>query len=94
MWQQAESLAAAQPQILQRVRLSRMSVDYAILERARLEAAQQLAINDRFIAMAKQRFPPFCQTLRASKVVRLNEGAPLDKEAYLRDLALRLRISL
>ena len=33
LWQQAENLVAAQPAILRRVRLSRMSVDYAILER-------------------------------------------------------------
>ena len=90
LWQQAESLVAAQPEVLRRVRLSRMSVDYAILERARLEAA----LNDRFIAMAKQRFAPFFQTLQTSKVVRLREGQPLDREAYRRDLALRLRISL
>ena len=94
LWQQAESLAAAEPEVLRRVKLSRMSVDYAILERGRLEAAQRLAINDRFLAMAKQRFAPFFQTLQASKVVRLSEGDPLDKEAYRRDLALRLRISL
>ncbi len=93
LWQQAEGLVAAQPEVLRRVRLSRMSVDYAILERARLEAAQRLAINDRFIAMAKQRFASFFQTLQTSKVVRLSEGAPLDKEAYRRDLALRLRIN-
>jgi hypothetical protein len=92
-WQQAENAVAAQPEILRRVRLSRMSVDYAILERARLEAAQRLAINDRFLAMARQRFASFFQTLKTSKVVRLSEGAPLDKEAYRRDLALRLRIS-
>jgi hypothetical protein len=94
LWQQAESLVAAQAEVLRRVRLSRMSVDYAILERARLEAAQRLSINDRFIAMAKQRFTPFFQTLQTSKLERLSEGAPLDKEAYRRDLALRLRIPL
>ncbi len=44
--------------------------------------------------MAKQRFAPFFQTLQTSEVVRLSEGAPLDKEAYRRDLALRLRIPL
>ena len=72
---------ADQPEILRRVKLSRMSADYAILERARLAAAQRLAINDRFIAMARQRFTPFAQTLRASKVVRLSEGRSLDEEA-------------
>jgi hypothetical protein len=94
LWQQAENLVAAQPELLRRVRLSRTSVDYAILERARLESSQRLAINDRFLAMACQRFVPFFQTLQASKIVRLNEGAPLDKEAYRRDLALRLGIRL
>ena len=40
LWQQAESLAAAEPATLRRVKVSRLSVDYAILERARLESAQ------------------------------------------------------
>ncbi len=94
LWQQAEKQVASQPAILRRVRLSRMSVDFAILERARLDAAQRLAINDRFLAMARQRFAPFFQTLQTSKLTRLREGQPLDKEAYRRDLALSLRISL
>lgn len=94
LWQQAEQQVAGQPELLQRVRLSRMSVDYAILERARLLAAQRMSINDSFIAMAKERFAPFFQTLQSSKVVRFHEGQPLDREAYRRDLALSLRISL
>jgi hypothetical protein len=92
LWQRAEGLVAGQPKALHRVRVSRLSVDYAILERARLESRARLPMNDSFLAMARERFAPFFQTLQASKITRLNEWEPLDKEAYRRDLALRLRI--
>ena len=92
LWQQAEDAVAAQPDLLQRVKLSRMSVDYAILEHARLKMSQQPACDDGVIAMAKQRFAPFFQTLQSSSVARLHEGQPLDKEAYRRDLAAALQI--
>jgi hypothetical protein len=94
LWQRAESLVASDPNLLRRVRLSRMSVDFAILERARLEAPQKLPINESFLAIARERFTPFFQTLQSSKVTRLREGQPLDKEAYRRDMALSLRIKL
>ena len=38
LWQEAEAAVAEEPEILGRVRLSRMSVDYAILERALRQA--------------------------------------------------------
>jgi hypothetical protein len=94
LWQQAEGLVAAEPEVLQRVKLSRMSVDYAIVERARLQAQKQLPANGPFVALAKTRFQPFLATLLQSKVVRLHEGAPLDKEAYRQGLAADLKIKL
>jgi hypothetical protein len=94
LWQRAEGRVAADAASLRRVRISRMSVDYAIFERARLESHQRLAINEPLLAIARERFAPFFQTLQASKITRFNEWEPLDKEVYRRDLALSLRISL
>jgi len=94
LWQQAESLAAAEPEVLQRVKISRLSVDYAILERSRLEALRKLPVNERFTAVVKARFQPFIATLQKSKVARLHEGQPLDKEAYRRGLAGDLQMKL
>jgi hypothetical protein len=94
LWRQAAGLVAAEPAMLRRVRLSRMSVDYAILERARLESPQRLPINAPLLALARQRFAPFFQTLQTSKITRLNEWKLLDKEAYRRKLALSLQIKL
>ena len=50
LWQQAEGLVAAEPKILQRVKLSRMSIDYAIVERARFQAQKKLPTNDSFMS--------------------------------------------
>jgi hypothetical protein len=94
LWQRAERLAAANPEILQRVRLSRMSVDFALLERARLISARKLSIDQGFLEIASERFAPFFQTLQSSNLTRLGETDPLDKEAYRRDLARALRIKL
>jgi hypothetical protein len=86
-WELAERLAARRPEILRRVKVSRMSVDYAILERARLKAQQKLPANEAYRALAVTRFEPFMQTLRASKISSVAEGKPVDKEAYRRKLA-------
>ena len=71
-----------------------MSVDFAILERARLETPRSLPIDEPFLAIAAERFTPFFQTLHTSTLTRLSETEPLDKEAYRRDLARALRIRL
>ena len=94
LWQQAEGLVAADPDVLQRVRLSRLSVDFAILERGRLQSLGKLPIDKPFAAVVTARFQPFFATLGQSRVVRLREGQPLDREAYRRDLAKDLQIKL
>jgi hypothetical protein len=94
LWQQAEQLVAAEPEVLQRVKISRLSVDYAILERGRLQLLGKLPKNERFAASVAARFQPFFATLAGSKVVRLREGQPLDREAYRRDLAKDLQMKL
>lgn len=92
LWRQAEEAVAAQPDLLRRVKLSRMSIDYAIVERGRAKMTQQPACNDAVVTLAKQRFAPFIETLQSSSVARLHESQPLDKEVYRRDLAAALQI--
>jgi hypothetical protein len=94
LWQQAEQLTAAEPEVLQRVKLSRLSVDYAILERARLQRLGKMPKNEAALALAAVRFQPFFATLVTSRVVRVREGQPIDREAYQRDLAKDLQIKL
>jgi len=93
-WQQAENLVAAEPEVLRRVKLSRMSVDYAILERGRLQALRKLPVNERFRPLVGARFNPFFDVLWTSKLNRLNEWNLLNKETYRRDLAKDLRMPL
>ena len=93
LWRQAENCVAGKPETLQRVQRSRMSVDYAILERARLQSREQLPANARFMRLATTRFKPFFAVLEGSGA-SLAEASPLDKEAYRRDLAKDLGIQL
>lgn len=92
LWQQAEDSVTGEPELLDRVRRSRMSVDYAILERARLQAKKPLPANESLAKLAAARFQPFCATLQASPLTELRESRPLDKQAYRRDLAKDLGI--
>jgi len=94
LWQEAEKRVAGQPDVLHRVKVSRMSVDYAILERARLETQKALPVHPAFLSLAAARFQPFVETFRSSNLTRLAEGTPLDKGAYLRGLAKDLRLPI
>ncbi len=92
LWQEAESRVAGQPEVQRRVRIARMSVDYAILERTRLEQAKRLPPNPALAAAAAARFQPFFQVLRPSGLVKLREGTPLDVNAYQDGLAKALHL--
>jgi hypothetical protein len=94
LWQKAEGLAAGEPAVLDRVKRSRMSVDYAILERARLQMQNKLPASKPLLALAAARFQPFFAVLDASGLSRLREARPLDKASYRRDLAKDLRLKL
>jgi len=87
LWQQAETLAADDPEVLKRVKLSRMSVDYAILERARLRTA-----SAELKTLAAARFKPFFEVLGPSGLTRLREGSPLNVGEYRQRLAEALRL--
>lgn len=92
LWQQGELLVAKQPELLDRVQRSRMSVDYAILERARLQVQKKLPADESFLKLAATRFKPFCDTLDRSSLTRLHEHKNVDKTAYRRELAKELGI--
>lgn len=94
LWQQAEDLVTSEPEVIQRVRRSRMSVDYAILERARLQAKKNLPESKQFLSLAAVRFRPFFDVLQSSNLtalqIRLMVNTPFDKEVYRHDLAKEL----
>jgi len=91
LWEEAEKLAAGQPEVLRRVKLSRMSVDYAIAERARIEAAKKEG-DVTFVVLAVRRFKPFVETLGSSGLTNLREGTRLNLEDYRSKLARDLKI--
>ena len=87
LWQQAEHAVADQPEVLRRVKLSRMSVDYAIVERAR-GAADKPPLGP----VAARRFEPFMETLQSCDLTRIREWDALDKAEYGKQLAEALGI--
>jgi len=87
LWQQAEAQTAGEPDVLRRVKLSRMSVDYALVERARLEAARKLPRNGELHERASKRLAPFLDALKAGGVTRLNEWKTLNLDDYRQQLA-------
>ncbi|MEW6744435.1 MAG: DUF4838 domain-containing protein [Planctomycetota bacterium] len=93
LWQEAEDLVKGSPEVLGRVRISRMSVDYAIVERARPLAAAPEAAANPLLLLARKRFEPFMKTLEESQVTRLREGRDLDKAAYRAELSKALGIT-
>ncbi len=71
-----------------------MSVDYAIVERARLQAARRLPVNEPFQKLAAARYGPFMTSLKASGVTRLREGQPLKLDDYRQQLGGALGIAV
>ena len=83
LWEEAERLTAADTAVQQRVQCSRMSVDYAILERTRAQRPRDPALAE----LAAKRFEPFLQTLAASGMIQLHEGHKLNVDDYRAELA-------
>jgi len=90
LWQQAEHLVADEPEVLRRVKLSRMSVDYAILERARTQASQGHAGKPPLGPLAARRFEPFMETLQSCDLTRIKEWQTIDKADYRKKLGAAL----
>lgn len=91
LWEEAEKLAAADAGVLRRVKISRMSVDYAIVERARI-AMQKAPAEASAPALASGRFKPFMDTLASSGLTHLTESQPLKMDEYHSKLAKALRL--
>jgi hypothetical protein len=91
LWQQAETRSAGVPEILHRVQLGRMSVDYAIVECARLKMQKHQA-DSPLVPLARKRLEPFLATLKSSGMTRLREGKALDLPDYRSRLATALQM--
>lgn len=92
LWQKAEEETASEPEVQKRVKLCRMSVDYAIVERARQHAAKGQAAQSLVLPVAKRRFQPFLETLTSSGLTHLHEHTGLDVADYRAKLAAALGI--
>jgi len=95
LWDEAESRAAGDPAGPDRVRRSRMSVDYAIVEQARAAAKspQKDGLEQQsLLALARKRFAAFIGTMAASKLTRIREWKDVDKAEYRNRLAVDLGI--
>ncbi|MFA6815423.1 MAG: DUF4838 domain-containing protein [Lentisphaeria bacterium] len=71
LWQKAEQFVANQPEELRRVKISRMSVDYAIIEGARalLKKKEEAAsVDSNLVQLARIRMDPFLTVLESSNV--------------------------
>jgi len=96
-WKEAERVVAGDPSILRRVQLSRMSVDYAIMECARAALQKPTAASTGrppIAVLAAQRFQPWMKTLETSGLTRLREGENLDLNQYRASLAKTLGVKL
>lgn len=85
LWQAAEEAVKDDPVVLKRVKIGRLSVDYAILERAR--SAPQ---KEPLASLAKKRFQPFVELIPVAEINRLNEWQPLNLDEYRTKLAQAL----
>ena len=94
LWEAAEKRTAGEPAVQRRVRISRMSVDYAIVERARAASNSKPASTGQLplIELARKRFQPFMRTLQKSGMTYLREGQRLDFPNYRASLAKALKI--
>jgi len=89
LWQQAEAEAADAPEFLKRVQISRLSVDYAILERDRLQAVRKSPQRG-LAELAKSRLEPYLRVLQGSGVTRLREHDALNFPDYRAKLVAEL----
>jgi len=92
LWQEAEQLAAADAAVLRRVQIGRMSVDYAIVERARAAAGKKDTPPSRLAALAVERYKPYVEMLAASGLTNLHEWQKIDLADYRAELAAALGV--
>jgi hypothetical protein len=93
LWQEAENLAAADAAVLRRVQVGRLSVDYAIVERARPAAAKKETPPSPLVALARQRCQLYLDRLGTSGLTNLQEWKQLDLADYRAKLTAALGVS-
>jgi hypothetical protein len=90
LWDEAEKAVANQPEVLERVRIGRLPVDYAIIERARMQGAalyeidseaKTLSVKPDFLARTKR----FCDVAKRNGVTAMREG-PATIDTYCAEL--------
>jgi len=87
LWEQAEQAILDQPEVRRRVRISRMSVDYAVCERARAGGPSVYATDHAKFQMTvrpeqRKRVERFLATLESSGMTRIEEWRALDLAKY------------
>jgi hypothetical protein len=92
LWETAERKAADNPEFLKRVQTSRLSVDYAIVERTRMALSGNLPIDDALHALARTRVEQYLKNLEAAGIERLCEWRPFDLSQYIKDLTKELGV--
>lgn len=96
LWEEAEASVRDTALVLDRVRRSRMSVDYAIAEMAR--ALTKVPEKDRtpeqraLVTLGRERFALFMRNMAGSALTRLREWKDFDKAEYRAKLAADLGI--
>jgi len=96
LWGRAEAAVADEPEVLKRVRISRMSVDYAICERGRSGGPLVFEVDPttserKLRPEHRQRVERFLATLESSGVTRIEEWRELDLPKYRAGLLESLR---
>ena len=87
LWEQAEQAVLDRPDVRRRVRISRMSVDYAVCERARAGGPSVYATDHAKFEMTvrpehRTRVERFLATLESSGMTRIEEWRALDLAKY------------
>ncbi|MFQ5807026.1 MAG: DUF4838 domain-containing protein [Phycisphaerae bacterium] len=96
LWEQAEQAVVDRPEVHRRVRISRMSVDYAMCERARAGGPSVYATDHAKFQIAvrpahRRRVERFLAALASSGMTRIEEWRPLDLQQYSAGLAAAFR---
>lgn len=86
LWQAAEEAAAGQPDVLARVKRSRLSVDYAIIARTMHHATKNPPEKTELAPLALRRRDAYFENLRTSGITRLHEHKPLDFELHRKNV--------
>jgi hypothetical protein len=82
LWQTAEDRVRDSADARRRVQISRLSVDFAVCERAMLMSAKKLPVHEPLRQLASRRAGIYLDTLKTSGLTHLREHLPVDFEQY------------